>query len=143
MAEASATIPTTLPRVVKVIDYIRVAISKGSKDGISIGDKFLLFELDKDILYDPETKEALGQLEITKGRGIVTHVQDHIATLQSMEKTSGKTGRRVIRRTPMGTLWALSEVMGKMNEEEVIEIPAENEVIGFNDAKMGDYAKPI
>lgn len=72
-------------KVIKVIDDTKVVINKGSKDGITNGNLFLLYSLGEE-LFDPDTNKSLGILEIVKGKGKATHVQEHITTIQSVSK---------------------------------------------------------
>lgn len=70
-------------RVVSVINPYKVAINAGEKDGISIGDTILFYYVGDEIT-DPETSENLGALEIVRGKGRVTHVQDRLSTVESI-----------------------------------------------------------
>jgi hypothetical protein len=140
--EQVASAPTV---VVKVLDDKHVVINKGRRDRVELGQKFLIYGIDDEDLVDPVTKESLGHLEIVRGQGIVTHVQDRIATVRSnnVQKLAG--GRRIIKRTPAGAallgIHALS--MRAMLEEEVVEIPTESEVMPFEGAEVGDNVRPI
>jgi hypothetical protein len=65
-----------------------VVLGAGSDQGVREGLLFVIYELGDEI-YDPETSESLGRLEIVKGRVKVTHVQDkisHASTLSRIEK---------------------------------------------------------
>jgi len=52
--------------------------------GIQIGQRFLILEIGEEV-FDLDTKESLGTVEVVKGRGEVTHVQKRISTLQTTE----------------------------------------------------------
>lgn len=71
-------------RIVKIIDQYKVVINKGSKDGVTDYMTFLIYE-NGDKIIDPITKKDLGILEITKGKAIPIHVQEHMTTLESDE----------------------------------------------------------
>jgi hypothetical protein len=71
-------------KVARIIDDHRVVINKGESDGIQIGQRFLILEIGEEV-FDPDTKESLGTVEVVKGRGEVTHVQKRISTLQTTE----------------------------------------------------------
>ena len=45
-------------RVVKVINEYRLVINKGSDDGVTVNNQFLIYHLG-DELFDPDTKESL------------------------------------------------------------------------------------
>lgn len=59
----------------------RVYINKGSKDGIKIRDRFVIFSIGKEV-FDPLTKESLGIVEDVKIRGEVINVQENLSTIQ-------------------------------------------------------------
>ena len=68
--------------VAKILDKRKVVLNRGSRNGISNGDNFVVFSLGEEI-HDPKTGESLGILEEIKGK--VIHVQDHICTIQTYE----------------------------------------------------------
>ncbi len=116
-------------KVARIMDdeYNSVVMNKGSEDGIKLDQKYLLFEIGEEI-FDPDTKESLGRVEMVKGTGKVTHVQEKISTLTSdeyyyeVEKTAP---------SPFGS---------------VFERPVERKVKmrkPFNGPKIGDIAKRI
>jgi hypothetical protein len=69
--------------VAKVVDPITVVINRGSDHGVKLGQRFLLYRLSGEEILDPVTNEPLGELEIRKGIGRVTQIQERISTLQS------------------------------------------------------------
>lgn len=71
-------------KVVKVLDDgMSVVLNKGGEDGIREGMRFHLIERTEEKLYDPDTSEFLGLLEIPKGIGEITFVQDRYSFLES------------------------------------------------------------
>ena len=70
--------------VAKVIDSQKVVLNKGAQDGISEGDRFVVFSLGEEV-HDPKTGESLGMLEEVKGKGKVVHVQDCVCTIETYE----------------------------------------------------------
>lgn len=112
--------------VIKVIDNYRIAINKGLRDGIAYGDKFLIYKKGEE-LFDPITNESLGCLEIIKGRGQVSHLQEKICTLETYEK------ERRTRRRPMGLL--SSAIYGDYEHEDV--------QVTFDNPELGDIADKI
>lgn len=127
MSEASTkTFPA---HVIEVIDEFKIVINRGAAD-VHKGQRFLIYSQGKE-LFDPETSESLGQLELLRGTGIVTHVQDKMATITSDRRSSPR--RRVIRA---GTYAAM---LG--GGEETIEDPAE--ALPFECPERGDLAKPV
>lgn len=108
-----------------------MVINRGSVDGVKAGSSFLVYALSPDALVDPETGESLGELEIVRGRGVATHVQERVATIEPEEI---KSRRRVIRSNP--------SLFGMMGREEVIEEPQPQRG-EFEDPQVGDKVKPI
>ena len=71
-------------RIAQIIDDHRIVINKGHEHGVRVGQRFLILAIGDEI-FDPETDESLGQVEVVKGRGKVTHVQEKMSTLQTTE----------------------------------------------------------
>ena len=115
--------------VAKVIDDYTLVINRGEADGITNGQRFLIYNLSEEEILDPETGQTLGHLEIVKGSGRVTHIQERMSTIKSDRTTSSK--RKIIRRAPHYAY----------GEEE--EITPSSETIPFENARIGDKAKPI
>ncbi len=80
-------------KVVKIVDDFKLAINKGSDDGITKNDIFIIFEKGEE-LFDPETNESLGFLEIPKLKMRVFNIQDRLTLLESME-TQTITDRKI------------------------------------------------
>jgi len=127
---------TTTPTVIKVLNEYRVVINKGSRDGITSEDRFLVFELGEELI-DPVAKEPLGRLEIVKGRVRPLHIQERVTTLISDRFTSGAGKRRIVKRSG-GGFWAI----GTPSEEEVIE-PGEQVREALDNPKIGDMVKKL
>ena len=119
-------------KVASIIDDKRVVVNKGANDGIHLNQMFLIYKLGDEII-DPDTKEILGKLEIVLGRGIVTHVQDKMATLTSNIVKQGQT--RVIKNPTKNAL------LNFMGGDQIITEPGDIEP--FNEVNIGDLAKPI
>lgn len=118
--------------VVKVLNEFKVVINRGSKDGIKVNQRFLLYILSDDEIVDPETNKKLGFLEIVRGTGKVVHVQENMATIES--DTKGPSERLITR------LEIPIYILESSREEEKI-IPGEQ--LPFENASVGDKAKPI
>lgn len=72
-------------KVAHVIDQYTIAINAGSECGIQPGQRYLLYTLSSEEIFDPDTHESLGYLEIVKGSGKVTNVQKKMSTIKSDE----------------------------------------------------------
>lgn len=121
--------------VVKVIDDYRVVINRGLNHKIKLGQRFLIYKLEETETIDPLTNESLGNLEIVKGTGKVTHIQEKMATIEADRK--GSPEKRIIKRKTPGGLFAF----GTEQEEETI-VPS-SELVPFDDPSIKDKAKPI
>lgn len=108
----------------------KVAINKGSADGLKIGDRYLVYGMGPQF-SDPVTGEDLGELEVVRGRGIVTHVQERMSTLKSTETRIRKSRKRTVETGV--------NIFGR----EVIEETPEPEQVPFDSARSGDLAKPV
>ncbi|MEC5238939.1 FlgT C-terminal domain-containing protein [Bacillus mycoides] len=117
-------------KVIKVLDYgYKLVINRGAENGIKKGQRFLVYHLDEE-LYDPDTGKSLGTLEVVRGTGIVTHVQENLATIESDVVGSERTIKK-----SYNPLW---KSMGETGEEIVTPTKAP-----FDSPKIGDLAKPI
>lgn len=124
-----------IAKVAHVPSSTSVIINKGRNQGISVGDRFLVFYMGDEI-FDPDTKESLGRVEVVRGRAQATHVQDSISTLESNETISVSGPRKIVTREP--TLgYYLSGA-----QREIVEEAAEEKIKALN-SKIGDLAKKI
>lgn len=108
-------------KVIEVIDDCKIVINKGSADGVHMGNRFLVYRLDKE-LFDPDTNESLGILELVCGEGKPEHIQERCTTLYTA-KTIIKKTKTVTKSTPYGGLFGQTE---ETYDPEIIEIPFEN-----------------
>jgi hypothetical protein len=145
----------TETRLAKVVhfasdDYatgpLEIVINRGSGQGVKAGDHFLVFGIGPHIV-DPDTGEDLGVLELVRGRGEVVHVQEHLATIRTMERRRTRPAKRILRepnRHEPGRHWMSSYIgvpgaPGNVIKEELspeVEVP-------FDSVQLGDLAKPI
>jgi len=122
--------------VVKVLDGYKVAINRGSSHKISIGQRFLIYILSNEEIIDPDNGKSLGYLEIVKGRGKVTHVQEKMSTIESDEKET--FSERIIKKPYVNPM---VEALSYWGKKEVANIKPSS--IPFDDPQIGDKAKPI
>jgi len=109
-------------KVVQKIDDYKIVINKGYIDGVSTNNRFLVYRLGKE-LFDPDTLESLGVLELVCGEGKPEHIQERITTLRTSKIEIKKT--KTVKKP--GTY---SYYLGASTEEtydpETIEIPFED-----------------
>lgn len=119
--------------VASVLDRRRVAINRGAQGGIKVGQRFLLYELSEEEIEDPITGRPLGRLEIPKGTGKVTHVQDQMAIIESDKQ------RRSSRQKPSG-VGGIGGALPPLFAEEVFTT---DEPVPFQSPIVGDPVKPV
>lgn len=83
-----------------------------------MGTRFLVFRLGEE-LFDPDTNESLGILELVCGEGKPEHIQEHISTLYTA-KTIVKKTKTVKKSGPYGGLFGETE---EIYDPETDEIP--------------------
>lgn len=111
-------------RVAAVLDKFLVVLNKGAKDGVTLGQSFLIYSIGPEI-KDPVTGHSLGPIELVKGRGKVIHLQESVATLRSTEE------KPVYSPTPLPIL-----TFGRPRPIRYEEHP-------FVNIEVGDVARPI
>ncbi len=136
MTNDSSDIKNQQIKVAKIIDEYTIVINKGAKDGIKPGQRFLIYVYGDEVI-DPNTKLVLEKLEIVKGTGRVTHLQEFIATIRSdMIDSPSRSVRRVRHQSTLGG-WLAGLVPGEV--EEILPAKA----IPFEGSQVGDLVKPI
>lgn len=120
-------------KVIKVIDETTIVINAGEEDGITKSSEFLIFELGEE-LFDPETEEKLGRLEVVKGTGEPIHIQNKLTTVRSNIFSHPFEKRRIIKKS--GAILFISP------HEEVIET-GDKKIEPFKQVHIGDLVKII
>jgi hypothetical protein len=134
---------TRLAKVVHVVDPdstyapVELVINQGARQGIKLGDRYLVFGFGPHIV-DPDSGEDLGEIELVRGRGEVVHVQEHLATIRTIERRRTRPAKRIIREAA-GALALATGYRGKVIEEEL----APEAEMPFEAVRLGDLAKPI
>ena len=108
-------------KVIKVIDDYTLVINKGAQDGVTMGDRFLIYHLGEEMI-DPDTKESLGVLEIICGEGKPEHIQERFTTLTT-SKQSIKKSKTVIKHGGLSAFYGTTE---ETYDPEITIIPFEN-----------------
>jgi hypothetical protein len=122
-------------RVVRVMDPSTVVINVGAEKGVKRGDRFIVLFVEPNELVDPDTGVHLGRLEIVRGTGLVTHVQQHMATIRSDRVESNG---RIVTRGGVGT----NSLLASLTQATTTEYTDIN-VLPFNDVEVGDIARPV
>lgn len=119
-------------KVIEVLSAIDLVINKGSCDGVEKSNRFLIYRLGEE-MFDPDTGQSLGILELICGEGKPVHIQEHITTLRSC-KTENKNRKKVITRNS-GSIYT-----GFGTTEEIESNPV---VIPFEDVEAGCLFKQL
>lgn len=109
-------------RVVEVINDCKIVIDKGSRDGVKENQLFLIYKFGKEI-FDPETNESLGVLEIICGEGKTIHIQERITTLVTANVEHTKITTKRISKNMFGDTI-------ESTEPETTQIPFDNVSVG-------------
>ena len=123
--------------VAKVIDQYQVVINRGLVHGVKPNQRFLVYRLDSEELKDPESGQPLGRVEIVRGTGVASHVQEGLTTIKSDAQAAPE--RRIIKRRPSGILAGL----GGFSTEEEETITPSSDTLPFEEVAVGDLVKPI
>ena len=117
-------------KVVSILSPFKVVINIGAEQGIKFGQQVLIYGLSTETIKDIETGEDLGKVEIVRGRGRITHVQDKISTVESIEKETN--GRRIVK-----TYKGFQALLSQAAEETVFD----NDLKSFDEVQLGDYVR--
>lgn len=70
-------------RVASVLSNTQLVLNVGEQDGIELQMRFLIYGISKEQIIDPVTHEPLGYLELVRGTGRVTYVQEKMCIISS------------------------------------------------------------
>ena len=62
-------------KVAKIIDEYKVVINAGSRQDVCEGQKYLIYAIDNNEIFDPDTGRSLGYLEIVKGKNCYSGIR--------------------------------------------------------------------
>jgi len=122
-------------KVVNVQDKYTVVINAGKEKDVKIGEKFLLVGLGETII-DPDTQETLEQLEIIRGKVVVTHVQNKIATVKSIEVERTSDTKEIKKVSNKGNAYVA--FMGAQDTVTETIKPGEERIKPLENVNVGD-----
>lgn len=127
-------------KVARVVSPTELVLAAGSSDGISEGMEFVIFTVG-DPVFDPETKEELGRIEIVKARVIAAHVQERLTVARTRSKTVTVHNPYFSGSSFAAAMRALSErtetEWEQMKVDKVEGLPADRVV------RVGDMARTL
>lgn len=121
-------------KIAKVVNSYKVVINAGSNQGIKENQRFLIYSLDGETIFDPDTNEPLGQLEITKGTGIVTFLHENMATIESDMYSKYTPTELALKNT--ASISASILTGHKIDQSSKKHVP-------FKFPNVGDFVKPV
>ena len=116
-------------KVISVLNNYEIVINRGSEHGVKEKDKFIVYNLDEE-LFDPDTKESLGRLEVVCGKAVPSHIQLRMTTLIS---DSFEKPRRKIKRRESNMFAVPTEVVEETDPVE--RLPFDDVCIGISLAR--------
>jgi len=126
-------------KVARVVSPTELILAAGAKDGVEEGMEFIVYTL-SDSVWDPDTGEDLGQIEIVKAKLIAAHVQEHmtIARTKSQTFTRLNSYREQLRSQLLGEYQTTHVVDEKMAVEKVDAITNRDLIV-----RIGDLARTV
>jgi hypothetical protein len=119
-------------RVVRVLSDYEVVINVGKSAGVRTNASVKIYTLG-DMIKDFETGEELERLEIVRGIGRVTNVQDKISTIRSAETLPARKTVTRIPRSSQSSIWS-----SMLSSAQITEETPPPEVAPFASPQVGD-----
>lgn len=127
-------------KIVHIQDKYTVVLNAGSDRGVTLGKRFLIIGLGETII-DPDTNEELERLEIVRGKAQVTHVQERISTLRSVDLDRRGDVKEVTKVSARGL--GLASLVGPQDTVTEVIKPGEERLKELKDVQVGDFAIAI
>lgn len=126
-------------KIAHIIDETRVILNIGVNQGVKLNQIFLIYQ-EGDEVFDPDTKESLGKVEIPKGRVIIEHVQEKMAIAATEKKESEATSRNKI----LSELMVDASIPKELDREKLKVDPYHlNPLHQVTSVKVGDLVRSI
>lgn len=114
-------------KVASITSDTDIVANIGAKDGVESNMEFIVYEIGE-VIEDPDTGEALGNVEHVKSRVIPKHIQDNMTVMTSAET-----------EVKQSSLYGLAKASGTKEVQKSIASPEEK---GFDDeVKVGDLVR--
>ena len=107
--------------VARIIDHSTVIVNKGSKDGVRLGMRFVVFT-QADEVTDPQTGEALGRWELVKGYIQAAHVQEAMTSCSPGAAPGEEEGREDPTKPLSSEMIAVSRLDRRRPGERTLEV---------------------
>lgn len=103
-------------RIAKILSDSEIVLNAGRDENIKIGNEFIIYGIGSEEIFDPQTHKSLGYLELYRGIGYVTKVQDKLSVLHALKLST--------------TYHRSLAMLGNFDNAK------------FDSPAVGDYAKP-
>lgn len=126
-------------KIAKIQNPYTLILNQGSKDGVEEGQRYQVYSIGEEI-FDPDTKKSLGNIEIIKGTGRISHLQESMSILSSDMKSEAL---RSFKKTTPGRfdVTGLSMLTNPWKVEVEEELPSKK--IAFSKPNIGDLVRKI
>lgn len=128
-------------RIVKIEDPYNIIINGGAKNGILSNQQFTVYSLGGEELFDPDTNESLGHLEVIKGTGTVSFLEEKWCRITS---DRFRTYTLYDKMNSVDAKLSAYRVHNPLFDEPVIKSPEVGDRIRvpFCDLSINDFVKP-
>lgn len=132
-------------KVVKIIDDYTIVTNIGKNLDIRIGQEFKIISIGDEI-FDPDTNEILGNLEIFKGVVKVSYLQEKMSTMTSASSYKEPDIKEIRKFTPIessvsnryGALSGLGLYSEKKQEEIIRTTEGQHKLKPLEEVYVGD-----
>ncbi len=124
-------------KIAEILSSYAVVINLGSKDGISEGDKFVIYQIGKEIV-DPETNESLGKLEVHKGTVIAKVVQENMCIAETEGEYEEERGFSI--PSPVNII---ATIAGLPNFPESVQVKKAKKLVVSPEIRDSEYGNSI
>jgi len=122
-------------KVAEVINQTQIIINKGSTHGLQVGQHVFIYSIGKEI-FDPDTRESLGNMEISKGRGVISSVLEKQSAVTAIKI---EVPESVILKKQSDGFMSFMHGMQKTEEERKLV----EKTIPFESVEVGDLVRLI
>jgi len=84
--------------VVLILDSQRLVINRGAEHGVSVGDRFYIYQLGQEIV-DPVKNASLGEIEWIKAEVEAVNVQEKMTLVMSLRRDRPSSASSVLSST--------------------------------------------
>lgn len=125
-------------KVARVVSPTELILAAGAKDGVEEGMEFIVYTL-SDSVWDPDTGEDLGQIEIVKAKLIAAHVQEHMTIARTKSQTFTRLNSYREEMRPHLLQYQTTHVVDEKMAVEKVDAITNRDLI----VRIGDLARTV